>query len=185
MEIRTLEHEFDGTRCVIRVLTFGESDRARIRELYSMWRTLSDGLRNFHDRRVNIPPGISESAFCLEYNAGRTVNVTGGASSSFDTIDLTTFRRQQIKATSVENDLTSFGPRSVWDDLYWLDFYRDGAFDGQFDVYKIPDELIYGYQINANQTFADQQQQIRRPRLCIRRNIIRAHNIIPERTCRI
>ena len=107
-----------GLPCNLTVLIFEDHDRNRIRQLYKSWIELFDGMREFHSRGINLPEGISESAFCLEYDCARALNVQG-SSASFDTIDLRTGRRQQIKATSVEYDLTSFGPRSVWDDLYF------------------------------------------------------------------
>lgn len=174
----------DGQNCNVNLLIIEESDRNRLRELYSSWRNLTSGMKDFKSRGINLPEGLSESAFCLEYGSARVINVSG-ASGSFDTIDLASGARQQIKATSVRGDLTSFGPRSVWDDLFWLDFFREGNFDGTFDVYRIPNDLIYNYRLNANETFRDQQQQGRRPRLSIRNGIIIPHNLQPERTCKI
>lgn len=142
-------------------------------------------MKAFKSRGVNLPEGISESAFCLEYNCARALKVQGGKSASFDTIDLRTGRMQQIKATSVEDDLTSFGPRSVWDDLYFLDFYREGKYDGTFDVYKIPNKLLLNFPINGHETFKDQQLQGRRPRLHLKTQIIEPKKIRPERTCHI
>lgn len=175
----------EGVQCRVELLCFEPADRARIRELYNAWRTLTDGMHAFGSRGINIPEGLSESIFCLEYNSARVINVSGPTSGSFDTIDLQNFRRQQIKATSVEGDLTSFGPRSVWDDLYWLDFFRDGSFDGRLDVYLIPNDLIYNFRINARETFRDQQQQRRRPRLRLRQDIIIPNNLRPIGTHRI
>ncbi len=182
MRQETQELTIAGTPCTATLQYIDSTDRPRIRELYDAWRTLSDKLQDFDARGTNIPEALSESAFCLEYNAARVLKVQGPTSGSFDTLDLRSLRRQQIKATSVEGDLTSFGPKSVWDDLYWLDFYRDGNYDRRFDVYLIPNDLVYDFRINATQTFRDQQQQGRRPRLGIRRQIITAHNLRPLAT---
>jgi len=181
-ETRTIR--IQGIARNVRLLLIEESDRPHIRRLYNAWRELFFGMRDFRSRGINFPEGISESAFCLEYGSARVLDVQG-SSASFDTIDLQTGARQQIKATSVEDDLTSFGPRSVWDDFYWLDFYREGAYDGSFDVYKIPNELILNFQINRTETFRDQQRQGRRPRLHVRRQIIIPNRIQQERTCHI
>ncbi|TRZ93422.1 Bsp6I family restriction endonuclease [bacterium] len=176
-ETRTIT--IDNRQCRVQLLCFEPTDRGRIRELYNAWRTLTDGMHAFGSRGVNIPEGLSEAAFCLEYNSARVIKVYGPASGSFDTIDLQNFKRQQIKATSVAEDLTSFGPRSVWDDLYWLDFFRDGLFDGRFDVYRIPNDLIYNFRQNATENFRDQQEQGRRPRLRMRQDVIIPNNLQP------
>jgi len=189
LEVLTAREEtrivrLEGIPCRVRLLFIEERDRVQIRRLFNAWRELFHGMRDFRSRGINFPEGISESAFCLEYGSARVLDVQG-SSASFDTVDLHTGARQQIKATSVQDDLTSFGPRSVWDDFYWLDFYREGAYDGSFDVYKIPNELILNFQINRTETFRDQQRQGRRPRLHVRRQIIIPHHIHPERTCHI
>jgi len=175
----------NGSSCRVRLLIFEESDRPWLRRSYDMWQKLSSNMRRVHARAINLPEGISESAFCLEYGTARILDVKGGESSSFDTINLKNGNRQQIKATSIEDDLTSFGPKSVWDDLYFLDFFRKGAFDRSFDVYKIPDDLIYNHKINRTETFRDQQKKGLRPRFGIKKKIIKEHAIQPERTCRI
>ncbi|MBU1890158.1 Bsp6I family type II restriction endonuclease, partial [Patescibacteria group bacterium] len=74
---------------------------------------------------------------------------------------------------------TSFGPRSKWDDLYFLDFYNGGKVDGLFDIYKIPNNLIYENKVNKKQTLKDQQDEKRRPRLCIKKEIIANYKIKP------
>lgn len=161
-----------------------QNDRNALRELYEDWRSLTDGLIEFNSRGPNLPEGISESAFALEFGCPRVLQVEG-SSSSFDCYDPNLHHRLQIKATSIENDLTSFGPRSVWDVLYFLDFFRNGDFDRTFDVYEIPNDLIFNFQINQTQTFRDQQLQGRRPRFGIKRQIISPNNIEPLRTCTI
>ena len=161
-----------------------KKDRSEIRKLYRSWLVLKKGLKNFESRAPNLPEGISESAFSLAFNCPRVLEVRG-SSGSFDCYNPKTRRRLQIKATTIEKDLTSFGPDSVWDELFFLDFYRRGSFDGKFDVYKIPNRLIYNYQINRRQTFRQQQRQGKRPRFGIKENIIEKHNISPVRTCSI
>ena len=108
-----------------------------------------------------------------------------GTSGSYDCYNPKTCKRIQIKATTIRYDLTSFGPESVWDVLYLLDFYRDGEFDGKYDVYEIPNDLIYNFQINRDQTFRDQQKQGRRPRFGLKRSVIEANGIRPVKTCTV
>jgi hypothetical protein len=49
-----------------------------------------------------------------------------------------------------------------------MDFWNSGNVDGSFDVYKIPNKLIYDYKVNANQTMKDQQAQGKRPRFSLK-----------------
>jgi hypothetical protein len=184
MQIRIVPIRIQGRTFQANLLFIEESDRTTIRSLFRAWKKLSSGMRNFKSRGINIPEGISESAFALEMRCPRVISV-GGVRCSFDNFDLNHNRRLQIKAVSVDNDLTSFGPKSVWDDLYWLDFYRNGVLDGSFDVYKIPNNLVYRFKVNARQTFRDQQNQGKRPRIRIRKCIINPNNLNPIKTCRI
>lgn len=139
------------------------------------------GLRAYQSRESNLPEGLSETAFCMYSGSARLIDIHGNCNRSADTYNLNTMETEQIKATSVENDLTSFGPNSRWDKLYFLDFFRNGDMDGSFDIYQIDSELIYNTVVNQskNETFRDQQSQGRRPRLSIKQSIIRRLNIQP------
>lgn len=169
------------------VIEFEESDRKKLLTIYRNWRTLCDGLNGMQARSVNLPEGLSESSFCLEMNCVRT---TGGVkkagkikvNTSFDGYNPINNKRIQVKACSVLPDLTSFGPKSVWDELYFVDFYRDGSWDGKFDIYKIETVDIYTNSVNAGQSFTDQQAEKRRPRFSIYNDIIKPKGITPIKT---
>lgn len=182
MRIITREIQLPEGRFEAEFLEFENSDRRRLREIYENWRNLNTMLGEIQARSINLPEGLSESAFCIARNTLRLLQNIPGANSSWDCFDPANNRRLQIKACSVIPDLTSFGPRSQWDDLYFLDFYRYGQWDGTFDIYQIPTNLIYNFRINNNQTFRDQQNQGRRPRLSIWSNIIQPNNIQPIQT---
>jgi hypothetical protein len=173
----------DGSR--LELLFFDPTDRLTWKKLFDQWNNLNKYLQNeFESRGINLPEGISESAFCMWSNnkSGKFISKTSSGkklkTSSFDTYNITTNRSEQIKACSIENDLTSFGPKSDWDDLYFLDFYNHGKLDGVFDIYKIQDSIIYNAKLNSTQTFKDQQKQGRRPRLSIKQ-LIEIHGIEP------
>ena len=152
-----------------------KKDRPKLKKLYKAWVELKNGLKEFESRAPNLPEGISEGAFSLEFNCPRVLDVRGTA-ASYDCYNTKTHERIQIKATTIRYDLTSFGPDSV---------YRDGKFDGKYDVYKIPNDLIYNHQISRTQTFRDQQNEKRRPRFGIKKSIIELHDIKPTKTCQI
>ena len=165
------------------IITFTQHDKAFIKKLFDDWKDLDTRLKAVSTRGVNIHEGISESAFCLFFpNCVRVSKVHGNTSGSFDVLDLTTGRRIQIKACSTTNDLTTFGPRSIWDDLYFLDFSR---MNGTFNVYLIPNNLIYQQGVNRNQTMRQQQAQNRRPRFSIMKKIIIPNNLSPVKVCRL
>ncbi len=178
----------EGQIALVSALMFDEDDKPKLYKMYKIWHELSESLKNYHSRGINLPEGISESAFCICIdieNCGRALKINRG-SSSFDVINFRTNKRIQIKATSIAKDLTSFGPTSVWDELYFLDFFRNGDFDGTFDVYCIPDEIILNQILNKrlNQTFRDQQQQGRRPRLSVK-SLITKYDIQIFQNCNI
>lgn len=158
----------DGKSYFVEVDVIEESDKVNFIEMYTMWNNLSIKLSNYGCRRVNFPE-ISELIFCVFFNCWRTNNTQGlGKHSSFDCYNPKTHKRIQIKAASARGELTSFGPDSVWDELYFMDFYNGGNYDGTFEVYLLPNDEIYNHKMNKNETFRDQQKQKRRPRFSIR-----------------
>lgn len=110
-----------------------------------------------------------------------TGNISG-ANTSFDCIDLSSYERIQVKACSVLPDLTSFGPKSIWDKIYFVDFCREGKWDGTFDIYLIDNDLIYNHKVNEEQTLKDQQLQGRRPRFSIFKEIIQREGLEPVKS---
>ena len=90
--------------------------------------------------------------------------------------------RIQIKASSVGSDLTTFGPKSEWDELFFLDFSQG---NGVFKVYEIKHEWIYSHNVNKSQTFKEQQAQGRRPRFSITKDIIIPKNLKPVKILKL
>lgn len=126
-----------------------------------------------------MPEALSEGAFCHFMKVGRLISCTGNVDSSFDCVDYNNKddsgnnTRIQVKASSVEKDVTSFGPKSEWDEIYFCDFSK---LNYTFYVYLIPNDLIYNHKVNATQTMKDQQRQGRRPRMSLK-SIIKDNNI--------
>jgi hypothetical protein len=169
-----------GKECTLELMHFEKKDGEKWKKLFNSWRKLKLGLRGFEFREPNFPEGLSEMAFCIYSGSERLLSLKGGVSSSFDTFNVKKGKAEQIKASSVEEDLTSFGPKSRWDDLYFLDFYNKGKLDGTFNVYKIPNNLINSIKVNKNQTFRIQQKEKRRPRFSITKKIIIKKSLKPE-----
>ena len=61
----------------------------------------------------------------------------------------------------------------------------DGKFNGKFDAYEIPNNLVYNHQVSRTQTFRQQQQEGRRPRFSVEKEIIRKNGIKPLKTCQL
>src|SRR3989344_6555757 len=182
MKIEWKEVKIKG-RKIKALLTIKEvGDRELIRNLYIDWKKLNDRLKAISTRGINLPETISENAFTLFFPDCFRVVSLKGMKCSFDCINVKTGSRIQIKASSIISDLTSFGPRSEWDELYFLDFSKG---DGSFKVYKIEQDWIYKFKVNQNQTFEDQQKQGRRPRFSITYNLIQKKGLKPVRVCKL
>lgn len=165
------------------LLTIKEvGDRELIKNLYIDWKKLNDRLKAISTRGINLPETISENAFTLFFPDCFRVVSLKGIKCSFDCINVKTGSRIQIKASSIISDLTSFGPRSEWDELFFLDFSKG---DGSFKVYKIEQDWIYKHQVNKLQTFQQQQEQSRRPRFSIIDNIIKIRKLKPVKICKL
>lgn len=150
--------------------------------MYTDWKNLNDSIKAKSTRGINLPEFISENAFTIFFpDCVRIVKLARGK-CSFDSINCKTGKRIQIKATSINSDLTSFGPKSEWDELYFLDF---SSGTGEFKVYKIEQDWIYKHKVNKNQTFSEQQAQARRPRFSIVDNIIKPRNLKPIKICKL
>lgn len=178
MELIEKEITVFGTKCTAKLMQFDKNDGIEWKKLFDLWKSLKIGMKNYKAREPNLPEGLSEVAFCLFSGSCRFIELRyKGVSSSFDTFNIVTNRAEQIKASSIDEDLTSFGPKSRWDDLYFMDFYNNGKLDGTFNVYKIPSELIYNHKVNAKQTMKEQQSEKRRPRFSITKDIIVKNNL--------
>jgi hypothetical protein len=177
MELVSIPAIAFGEKCTLKLMDFNEEDGKQWKKVFDLWRGLKTNLREYKAREPNFPEGLSEVAFCLWSGSSRLIGAKGLSNTSFDTFNKRTGRAEQIKACSVEKDLTSFGPRSKWDDLYFLDFYNQGKFDGYFDVYMIPSELIYKHKTSKLKSFKDQQAEGKRPRLQIKNDILAKYNI--------
>ena len=126
----------------VKTISFNKEDKVELLSIYKNWTKLSNQLKNIGARGINLPEGLSESAFCIEMNCLRVIGSIPKANSSWDCYNLSSKKRIQVKACSVLPDLTSFGPSSQWDELYFIDFYNKGEWDGTFNIYKIDNNLI-------------------------------------------
>lgn len=166
---------------------FDESDLTTLIEIYDNWRDLSIKLNSLNARSVNLPEGLSEVAFCYFMNCVRLNNpkIGRGVNTSFDAYSLHTNKRIQVKSCSVIPDLTSFGPGSQWDEIYFQDFRRDGKWDHCIDIYLIPNDFIYSQKVNTRQSLKEMQIDGKRPRFSIYNEIIIKQNLKPLGTFKL
>jgi hypothetical protein len=158
-----------------------KGDRKKLKHLFKLWLKLNNLIKKISTRGVNLPEAISENAFCLFFPCVRVVKLKKGK-CSYDCINIKTGKKIQIKASSTGSDLTSFGPRSEYDELFFLDFSKR---DGSFKVYKIDPELVYQQMINKDMTFKQQQELGKRPRFSIINKIILPKSIKPIKICKL
>ena len=143
-----------------------EKDRAKLRKLFDDWKNLSNRIKKFSGKRgLNIPEGITEAAFALELQYPKLIKLSKG--KKFDNYNLKRKERLQIKASSNSKSPSSFGPSSVSDVTYYLDFDRGGRLDGSFDCYRIPNKKIASMRVSRKQNVGQQRGQKRRPRFPI------------------
>ncbi len=179
MNITKIDTVIFSEKCTIEIMSFVKEDTKIWKEIFDLWYSLKIALRKYKAREPNLPEGLSEIAFCLWSGSSRFISAKNLSNTSFDTFNTKTNRAEQIKACSVQYDLTSFGPKSKWDDLYFLDFYNNGNVNGIFDIYKIDNKLIYDHKVNKNETLKQQQEQKRRPRFSLKRELILKYDIKP------
>jgi hypothetical protein len=155
---------------------FDPQTLSQLKSIFKDWLELNIKLNAINGRTLNVPDVLSEGLFCYYFDAIRTKDDAG----SFDCVTKHDLKGVQVKSSSIDYDLTSFGPTSIWDELYFIDFVPNGKIDGVIHFYKIEenfDNLILNRK--KNETFKDQQTQGRRPRFSIKREIIEKKSLKP------
>lgn len=182
MRIDWQDVEINGTKITAKITIKEKGDEKYLKKLYHDWLKLNNEIKAHSTRGVNLPEFISENAFCTVFPECIRVTKLKKGRCSFDAINIKTGKRIQVKATSTKSDLTTFGPRSEWDELFFLDF---SAGDGSFKVFKIEPDWIYSQQVNKKQTFTQQQKKKRRPRFSIIEEIIKPRKLKPVKVCKL
>lgn len=163
-------------------------DDARINEVcdaFFKWKDVNTYIKSTSSRGINIPDAISEpmGCFCLDllWNRG---DETG------DATDPLTNNKIEFKATSnFDGDLSSFGPKTVFDDLVFLRF---NLYNNQLYIYDLKiNSLQFGaYPANRTQTIQQQKDMRRRPHVSLQKLFVEAKQLEPDiifdiRRCRI
>jgi hypothetical protein len=179
MKIQTITANVYGESSVFEVVQYDHTDIPNVENSFHAW----TDLRNFSNilvgRSPNLPEFISETCLCLVTNSVRFYKSKKLKSSSFDCFDIVNEKTIQSKASSVKDDLTSFGPKSKWDIFYFLDFYNGGDLDGTFNLYEIPNQLIYECNVKNGRTLQESQELGYRPRIHLKSQVIVPNGIVP------
>lgn len=142
-------------------------------EAYFSWKETSIKLKGLNGRGANFPEAVSERIVC--YVNGFSLATDEG---SYDALS-SDGKTVQIKATSRFNDdLTSFGPKSEFDDLHFARFDLD---KDEVWLYDVPKKGLDVIVLNKekNETFIQQQEQGRRPRLSIIKEFVEKSQLEP------
>lgn len=155
---------------------FVKMDKSRFNDAvksYFLWKELNALIKNSHNRAVNFPETISETLLCsamdFELNRG-----TGGDAKNPISGEII-----EAKATSNWNrDLTSFSPSESFDLLY---FIRLNQREDKVYFYntKINSNELKKIQVSKTQTLGQQQDQGKRPRFSVIKQIIESNNLEP------
>lgn len=163
-------------------------DDARINETcdaFFKWKDLNTYIKSTSHRGINMPDAISEPMGCyclgLLWNRGNEVG---------DATDPVTKRTIEFKATSRFNgDLSSFGPKTTFDNLVYLRFNLD---KNQLYIYdlNINSQDFGKYPANKSETIQQQKDQGRRPHVSLQKLFVDAQGLKPDiifdiRRCKI
>lgn len=165
-------------------LKYDYNDFLEMKTIYSNWKTLNEALEALGSRSLNVPDLLSEGLFSYLFNVLRTNGSIN--SNGYDAYDDKTNEGIQIKSCSIDNDCTSFGPKTHWDKIYFMKFHPKSV-DGLVEIFDITDIDLDNIVLNAskNETFKDQQDQGRRPRFSIQKEIIDKYNLKPIKTIKL
>lgn len=179
MKIQTITADVYGESSIFEVIYYDHTDIPNVKKAFNSWIDLKNVSEILHGRSPNIPECVSETCLCLVANLVRFYKKGNLKNASFDCFDLIGEKTVQAKACSVEDDLTSFGPKTKWDVFYFLDFYNNGNIDGTFNVYEVPNHLIYNCNVKNGRTLCESQELGYCPRIHLKNQIIVPNGIEP------
>ena len=150
----------------IEAFFYDHEDMKKVLKLYKEWLIINKTSKELKGRKINTPEALSEIAVSMHYGYGRTNNAMTKGEIDGKSMDAVTRdgKKIQIKASSVEGGtLTSFSPKTNYDELVVADFYADGEWDGKVRLLRI-NPFSPEIMVNSRSTFADFQKAGKRPR---------------------
>lgn len=131
--------------------------------------------RGYYARSVNLPEGVTEALTALCFNGKLIRSGSGDMLLSDGSIN-------EVKGASSTGP-NSFSPSEWFDNLFFVKYNLKTT----FQIYKldINRKDIEKIKVNKRETFLDQAQAGRRPRIIIEDVFIKPHNILPDFTVNV
>jgi hypothetical protein len=67
MKVETIQMVINKTKTKVTIQRFEPKDAQKLKVLFGLWGKLNKGMKLFKARGINLPEGISESAFCMHF----------------------------------------------------------------------------------------------------------------------
>ena len=182
MKIDWVEYSIKGKKIKAKVTIPEKGDKKILREIYFKWKELNDNLKKISTRGINIPDTLTENAFCLFFPEYVRIAKLEGEKCSFDCISKVTGEKVQVKAASIYPDLSTFGPKSEYDRLFFCDFSKG---DGSFKVYDVPVNEVKKVEVKKGLTFEQRQAEGKRPRFSIIQEFTLKRGLKPVKVCKL
>jgi len=154
---------------VIRVIRYDHKELAgKMISLYEKIIEINHFSRDLGATRiVNLPEHLTEGIYCYVSGSVRCVK---GKDVSYDCYNFKKHQRIQVKSSQLmTGDLTSFGPKSEYDDIVFV-----MVSDHIVYIYdNIGSFVTHEFKVNKTESFGDQCKVGRRPRFSILNKIIK------------
>lgn len=140
-------------------------------DTYFLWKKLNQSCEKIRGRKNNIPEVVSENICCYLLRYERNEGDAGDATDKNK-------NKIEIKAASVEKDLSSFGPVETFDNLIFMHF-------------KVQEDKVNIYNLNMNyddigslpcsktKTVKQTRDEGKRPHFSLMETVITPKNIKP------
>lgn len=142
--------------------------------LFPEWKKLNSSIKKHYSRGVNFHEAFSEIIVGWEF---KLLLEEAGASSA-DLISKEGVKYQVKGSSDYENDLSSFGPNTKFDVLYYCGLDTEQK---KLKIWEIDIETVMNLKVNEKETFREVQMTGKRPRFSIYKKIIKPNNLKPIR----
>ncbi|VBB18007.1 DNA (cytosine-5-)-methyltransferase [Yasminevirus sp. GU-2018] len=187
MPVVVCKRKIHDQECKIKCVTYSDQDSAKhLVNYHDKFVALNKVIKEINGRKSNISEAFTEGLYCYLTNSVRVLELqstdkTKKMSGSFDCYNFDDNVTVQVKASTLKSDCTSFGPKSEFDRLVYIDF----SDPKNFKLYTIDDKTYFeNLTLNKKkgETVGTQKQQGRRPRFSLMKDVILKHKIKPSFT---
>lgn len=147
-------------------------------EAYFKWKDLNSYLKNISNRGLNMPDAISEPLGCWALSFVWNRGSTGDATDTVDHNGVGNLKIEFKASSNFDNDLTSFGPETNFDKLYFLRFALSHNLLFIYDL-GLTGTTLGNIRVNSRELVRDQQADGKRPRLRIIEDYIIPRRLAP------